>query len=382
MARRLLIIVHEALFFTTHRLPVGLAMQARGWEVHVAAPADPEMAAFLKQHGMILHPIPLARGGQNPLAELRLVWALYRMIRRIDPLLVHHVSLKPVIWGGLASRLARVPAAIHAITGLGFLFIREDARARLLRAVIRRLYRFALRHPNSMAIFQNPDDLALFRKFDMVRNDAWRMIRGCGVDMQAFPARPEPQADPPVVMFPARLLGDKGVNEFVGAAEILKREGVAARFVLVGRRDADNPTDIGAARLEALVAGGIVEYWGYSTDMAASLAKANLIVMPSYREGLPRGLIEAAATARAIVTADVPGCREVVRHEENGLLVPVRDVQATADAIRRLLRQPDLRHRLAERGRAMAEQEFSVGTFVAESLAAYDSVLRPLGQAV
>lgn len=379
MARRLLIIVHEALFFMTHRLPVGRAMRDKGWEVHVAAPADPAIAARLAAEGFTLHPIPLARGGQNPIAELNLVWALIRLIRRLDPLLVHHVSMKPVIWGGLASRLAGVPAAIHAITGLGFVFIRADWKARLLRLAIRALYRFALAHRNGLAIFQNPDDLALFERGGMVAPGRWTMIRGCGVDMAAFPPRPEPDGVP-VVMFPARLLGDKGVNEFVGAAEILKREGVAARFVLVGRGDPENPTDAGEALVRDWVARGLVEHWGYSEDMPASLAKSTLIVMPSYREGLPRGLIEAAATQRAIVTADVPGCREVVRHEENGLLVPVRDTAATAAAIRRLLADPVLRARLAARGRAIAEAEFSVAHFIAESLKAYGRVLQPLDQ--
>lgn len=380
MARRLLIIVHEALFFTTHRLPVGRMMRDRGWEVHVAAPADPEVAARLEEEGFILHPIPLARGGQNPLAELRLLWALYRLMRRIDPLLVHHVSLKPVIWGGLASRLAGVRAAIHAITGLGFVFIRQDFKARVLRGLIGQLYRFALAHRNGYAIFQNPDDLGLFQANAMVPPGRWCMIKGCGVDMRAFPAQPEPSESPPVVMFPARLLGDKGVNEFIGAAEILRREGVPARFVLVGRRDPDNPTDIGEAKLQSWISSGLVEYWGFSTDMAASLAKANLIVMPSYREGLPRGLIEAAATQRAIITADVPGCREVVRHEENGLLVPVRDVAATATAMRRLILDTPLRQKLAARGRAIAEAEFSVAHFVAESLRAYGVVLNRIGE--
>ncbi|MBX3455609.1 glycosyltransferase family 4 protein [Ferrovibrio sp.] len=383
MARRLLIIVHEALFFTSHRLPIGLAMRARGWDVHVAAPADPAVEARLAALGIKMHPIPLARGGMNPLAELKLLAALYRLIRRIDPVLVHHVSLKPVLWGGLASRLARVPAAVHAITGLGFLFTNGEGRADwktgLLRMMVQQLYRFSLRHRNSLAIFQNPDDLGLFQRLGMVRPDHWRMIKGCGVDMQAFPASPEPTEDPPVAMFPARLLGDKGVNEFVGAAEILRRQGVQARFVLVGRRDPDNPTDIGEPALQNWIKSGLVEYWGYSTDMAASLAKANLIVMPSYREGLPRGLIEAAAIQRAIVTADVPGCREVVRHEQTGLLVRVRDTAATAAAMGRLLQDKAERARMAANGRAMAVAEFSVEFFVAESLKVYGDVLKPIG---
>ena len=377
MSRRLLFAVQEALFFTTHRLPIAQAMRARGWEIHVAAPNDPAIAAKLQQQGFVFHPIPLARGARDIVAELRLIAAMVGLFRRVKPDLLHLVSIKPVIWGGLVARLLRVPAVVHAITGLGFLFIRDGEDGGLLRRVIQCLYRFALHHRNCVAIFQNGDDLALFEARGMVPSDRWVMIRGCGVDINVFAARPEPPIDeghPPVVMFPARLLGDKGVREFVAAARLLQGEGVTARFVLVGRRAPDNPTDIGETALQEWIARGI-EYWGYAEDMPGMLARAHIIVLPSYREGLPRGLIEAAAVGRAIVTTNVPGCREVVRHGENGLLVPVRDGAATAEAIRRLLNDGELRQRLARRGRAIAEAEFSVEHFVAASLAAYDRVL-------
>jgi len=375
--RRLLIVVQEALFFTTHRLPIGRAMQQRGWEVHVAAPADPALAERLAADGFRVHAIPLARGALNPLAELRLLLALFRLFLTLRPQLLHLVSIKPVIWGGIAARLAAVPAVVHAITGLGFLFIRQDAKARVLRSLLMPLYRFALAHRNSLTIFQNGDDLAEFQQRALLSRPQV-MIRGCGVDMTRFAEQPEPAGET-VVMFPARLLGDKGIREFVGAAESLKKAGPGsvsgAKFVLVGRSDPDNPTDVGEAQLKAWTDAGIVETWGFATDMPAMLAKAHLIVLPSYREGLPRGLIEAAAIGRAIVTTDAPGCREVVRHEENGLLVPVGDTPATAAAIDRLLRDPDLRRRLAKRGREIAVAEFSVEQFVAESLAAYDRLL-------
>ncbi len=386
MARRLLIVVQEALFFTTHRLPVGLAMQRRGWEVHVAAPDDPAIAARLTAQGFVFHPIPLTRSRQNPVAELRLLLVLLGLYLKLRPHLLHLVSIKPVVWGGVAARLLRLPAVVHAITGLGYVFIqaedRADARTGLLRALIERLYRLALGYDRSLAIFQNPDDLAVFEARNLVPPDRWVMIKGCGVDMQAFAAQPEPQINPdmaPVVMFPARLLGDKGVREFVAAAQQLRVEGVQARFVLVGRRDPDNKSDIGEAQLQSWIESGAVDYWGFSQDMPAMLARAHIIVMPSYREGLPRGLIEAAAIGRAIVTTDAPGCREVVRHEENGLLVPVGDGKATAAAIRRLLQDPVLRQRLAARSRTIAESEFSVEYFVEASLLAYDRVLRPQG---
>lgn len=391
MARRLLIVVQEALFFTTHRLPVGRAMQRRGWTVHVAAPADAAIAARLESEGFVFHPIPLTRSRQNPLAELKLLLVLLGLCLRLRPDLLHLVSVKPVVWGGLVARLARLPGVVHAITGLGYVFIQSDDRADtktgLLRQLIERLYRLALGYSRSIAIFQNPDDLAVFEARGMVPADRWVMIKGCGVDMQVFAEQPEPTIDaehPPVVMFPARLLGDKGVREFVTAAEILRaekaKESSRARFVLVGRRDPDNKTDIGAEQLQAWIDAGTVEYWGFAADMPAVLARGHIIVLPSYREGLPRGLIEAAAIGRAIVTTDAPGCREVVRHEENGLLVPVGDGKATADAIRRLLNDPALRHRMAAASRAIAVGEFSVEQFVAASLQTYDRVLQMQGK--
>jgi glycosyltransferase involved in cell wall biosynthesis len=267
-----------------------------------------------------------------------------------------------------------VPATVLAITGLGYLFVTESLAARAMRHVALALYRFALANRPLRAIFQNPDDLALFRAHGLVADDVVRMIRGCGVDMSAFPARPEPAGET-VVMFPARILGDKGVHEFVGAARLLKAKGIAARFVMVGRTDPDNPTDVGEAGIRRWIEEGVVEWWGFSEDMPATLARATLVCMPSYREGLPRGLIEAAATERAIVTADVPGCREVVRHGDNGLLVPVRDAAATADALEKLILDAGLRRRMAGRGREIAVADFSVEDFVAKSLAVYREVL-------
>ncbi|MEK9970438.1 MAG: glycosyltransferase family 4 protein, partial [Ferrovibrio sp.] len=343
--------------------------------------------ARLAADGFVFHPIPLTRSRINPLAELKLLLVLASLCFRLRPDLLHLVSVKPVVWGGLAARLLRLPAVVHAITGLGYVFIRDangesGIAGRLLRRSLQLLYRSALTYRHSMTIFQNPDDLEVFAARRLVPPDREVMIRGCGVDMKVFAARPEPVVDPahpPVVMFPARLLGDKGVREFTAAAERLRAEGVAARFVLVGRRDPDNKTDIGADQLQAWIDAGTVEYWGFSEHMPSMLERAHVIVMPSYREGLPRGLIEAAAIGRAIVTTDAPGCREVVRHGENGLLVPVGDGDATAAAIRRLLDDPTLRQQLAQRGRVLAESEFSVEHFVEASLAAYDRALRLSG---
>ena len=236
------------------------------------------------------------------------------------------------------------------------------------------LYAFALNHRNAGAVFQNPDDLQLFLDGRLVDPNIVAMIKGCGVNMTEFAPTPEPD-DEPIVLFPARIIGDKGVNEFVEAARILKGRGVNARFVLAGRTDADNPTDIGEAGIRAWEKEGLVEWAGFSSAMAATLNEAHIVCMPSYREGLPRVLIEAAACSRAIVTTDVPGCREVVRDGANGILVPVRDGAATADAIARLLDDDELRRRMGARGREIAMDEFSVEDFVERSLDAYARVL-------
>lgn len=373
---RILFLSHEALFFTTHRMPVGVALRRRGFDVHVAAPHDPVGTARIEAAGLTFHPIPLARGGRNPLAEARLLAAISYVVGQVQPDLVHHVSMKPVIWGGIATRLLGVPAAVHAITGLGYLFIRSGPVAWAQRQVVKTLFRFALGHGNSRTIFQNGDDRDLFLAHRMVAPRRVVMIRGCGVDMTEFAPRPEPEG-PTVVMFPARLIGDKGLNEFIQAAEILKRRGVEARFVLVGRHDPQNPTDVGPERVADWQARGLVEVQGYSSAMPETLNAAHIVCLPSYREGLPRTLIEAAACGRAIVTTDVPGCREVVRQGENGLLVPVRDGAALAEALAALIADPARRRAMGARGREIAMAEFSVERFVAESLDCYRQVLPP-----
>ena len=371
---RLLFLMNEALFFTTHRMPVALAAREAGFDIHVAAPYERDYVAAIERAGFPYHPIPLRRGGRGLIGEARLALSFWRLVGRLAPDLVHHVAMKPVLYGGAVARLRRVPAAVHAITGLGHLFIREDAAARLQQRLVMVLFRFALGHRHARAIFQNGDDLDLFVREGLVDPARAVMIRGSGVDMEAFAATPEPDGEA-VVMFPSRLLGDKGVREFVAAARALKEQGVRARFVLVGRTDPANPTDVGEPVVRAWEAEGAIEWWGYRTDMAAVLAMAHVVCMPSYREGLPRVLIEAAACARPIVTADVPGCREIVRHEVNGLLVPPRDAPATAAAIRRLLEDEGLRREMGRRARDMAVAEFAVDAFVAKTLAVYRSLL-------
>ena len=372
--RRLLFILNDASFFVSHRLSIAAAAREAGLEVHVAVAYDASAVSIIEATGVHHHDIPLRRGARNPLGELRLILRLARIIRLLRPDLVHTVTMKPVLYGGSIARLMKVPAVVNAVTGLGYLFLLEGALAKLQRGLIKHIYRFALRQPNGCTIFQNPDDLDMFVNEELVKPQDSTIIGGTGVDMNQFQFLPEPDNES-IVMFPARVIGDKGIHEFVAAAKKLKDEGHLARFVIVGRTAPDNPADVGEPKIREWERDGVVEWWGFSNDMANTLPKALIVCMPSYREGSPRALIEAAACGRPIVTADVPGCREIVRHGENGFLVPVRDSAATAHAISKLLSDEELRRQMSRRSRKMAEQEYAMDHFIAKTFAIYEKLI-------
>lgn len=374
MTHRLLFLLNDAPFFVTHRLPLAIAAQKAGFEVHVSVPHDEQAVRTIRGAGIIHHDVPLRRGARGFLGELKLLKAYWQLIGALRPELLHAVTMKPVLYGGLIARLRSVPAVVHAITGLGYLFLIEGTLARLQRTAVMMLYRIALAHPNLRVIFQNPDDLNLFTRRRAVRPGSHTIIRGCGVDLKDYAPTPEPP-EPAVALFPARIIGDKGVREFVNAARKLREEGSDAIFRIAGRLDADNPTDIGAETVRRWQSEGWIQWQGYLTDMPAAFAACRIVCLPSYREGLPRVLIEAAACGRPIVTTDVPGCREVVEDGGNGILVPVRDADAVADALRTLIADGSLRQKMGTRGRERAAAEFSIERFVAESFDAYRAVL-------
>ncbi len=375
-ARRLLIVVNDAPFFWSHRLPLAVGAKARGWDVHVATGPGAH-DADIAPRGLAYHPVAgLTRAGRDPLQELAVVGTLARLFRTLRPDVVHLVSIKPVLYGGIVARLVGVPAVVSAVSGLGYVFLARGPRADLGRRLALATYRVALGKRRSRTIFQNEDDRRELTGRGVVRPDRTIIIRGSGVDLATFPLRPEPVSERPLVVLPSRLLWDKGVGELVDAARSIGRRGIAARFALVGDTD-PNPTTVPRETLERWNAEGAVEWWGFRDDMPEVLRQASIVCLPSYREGLPKALLEAAATGRAIVTTDVPGCRDAVRHEHNGLLVPPRDAGALAEALVRLLGDPDLRRRMGAAGRARAEAEFSVERVVEETMAVYEALADP-----
>lgn len=370
MTRTILFVVNEARWFVTHRLPIGRAAAEAGYAVHIATPPGPFTQKVIEA-GFTWHEVPLVRGSVNPLAELKLLLSFVRLYRRVKPDLVHHVSAKPLLYGTIAARITGVPAIVNAVTGLGHLFLANDLRHAVIRRIVGTLYRFVLRHKKLRIIFQNCDDRDLFVGKRWVREGDAVLIAS-GVDTDTFSPRASRMNDgPPVVILPARLLYTKGVAEFVAAAGRLKAEGVAARFVLVGGNDPQNPASIPEVQLEAWRAAGVVELWGERHDMPNVYRDADLVCLPSYREGMPKVLIEAAATGLPIVTTDAPGCRDVVRHGENGLLVKVADADSTTSALRTLLTDAKLREEMGRRGRERVLRELSAQRVASDTLEVY-----------
>lgn len=373
--KKLLFLVTEDWYFCSHRLPPARAAQAAGYEVVVATRVA-NRGAEITAEGFRLVPIGLRRRSRNPFREIAAIAEIVQLYWRERPDIVHHVALKPVLYGSLAALLVRRPAVVNALAGMGFLFTSSSRLATLLRTVVSRVFRVLLNAGRNVLILQNPDDVTMLVSGGLVTASRVRLIRGSGVDIERFRPTPEP-AGSPVVMLASRMLWDKGVGEFVSAAGALRARGIAARFVLVGDGDADNPASIPDAQLKAWHDSGVVQCWGRCDNMPAALAEAHIVCLPSYREGLPKVLLEAAACARPLVATDAPGCREIVRDGENGLLVPLRDAASLADAIERLVGDRALRLRMGEKGRQMVESEFSEEKVAQQTLAVYREMCTP-----
>lgn len=362
--------------FRRDRMQLVHAARDLGLEIHVAAPPGRTLFDSANE-GFAYHSIPMSRKGTSMWKEPASVLALLRLYRNLRPSLVHHLRLKPVLYGSLAASLAGVPAVVNTLTGLGFLFTDQSEKTAPLRKWVEMGCRRAFRHWNLRVIFQNPDDRAVFIRRGIVSGEQAAVIKGSGVDLAVFYPSPEP-AGVPVVILASRMLWDKGVAQFVEAARILKSENVQARFALAGEPDPDNPAAIPYAQLEVWHESGEVEWWGLQkpANMPAVLAKSHIVCLPSYREGIPRILIEAAASGRPIVTTDAPGCREVVRPGENGIIVPSRDPSSLANALRFLIEHPETRIAMGKNNRQIAVQEFSQEFVIAQFMAVYRDLLR------
>jgi glycosyltransferase involved in cell wall biosynthesis len=335
--------------------------------------------AAIEREGLRFVPLPIEKGGRSPFRDLKTILHLLRTYRSERPHLVHHVTIKPVLYGTLAARLAGVPAIINAVSGLGFVFIErpgDGLAQRSLRALVSLAYRALLGSARVSVILQNQDDVATFLSRGFVRREQVSLIRGSGVELDRFAPSPLPDGRP-VALLASRLLWDKGVGEFVEASRRLRARGSRARFVLVGAPDPQNPACVPEDRIRQWVRDGAIEWWGKKAkdEMPEILSKAHVVVLPSYREGMPLVLAEAAACGRACIAADVPGCREIVRDGENGWLVPVRDASALAEAIEEALSNPAELQKRGKSGRRLAEAGFALSSVIAQTLSLYEAKL-------
>lgn len=374
--RTLCFLVTEDWYFVSHRLALAQAAIARGWRVVVATRVGTH-GETITRAGCELRPLGWRRSRNTPWDHARALGEIVRLLRDDPPDLLHLVALKPVVFGAFAARLARRPARVNALAGLGYAFSSGALRARVLRAFLGPLLRVALAGEDQVTIVQNRADRDVIVGNRLVDPAHVRLIRGAGVDPAEF-AGPRTPTDPPIVVMISRMLWDKGVGRFVDAARALRARGSPARFVLVGAPDPDNPGSVPLAQLEEWRAHGPVEWWGHRPDIAAVLAGASVFCLPTeYGEGIPRSLLEAAAAGLAIIATDQAGCREVVADGESGLLIPPGDPAGLCGALERVIDDAALRARLGASARIRIADGFTLPQVIGETLDVYESLRRP-----
>lgn len=373
--KKILFVVNTLEFFLSHRFPLAVAAKQAGYEVHIAA-AENDKLVELNKYDFRYHILPFARSGQNPVYEINTIIKLFKLFVEIKPDLVHLITIKPVLYGGLVARLTNVKAVVSAVSGLGTVFTADDCfAAKIRRKIVTILYGFSFRHKNMAVIFQNVDDRNKLLSSGVLNLLQARIIRGSGVNLDNYRYLPEPDGKPIVVMA-ARLLKDKGVLEFVEAARLLKNRGVDIDMRLIGSPDPGNPTSVSLQEIDDWKRDSCVNLLGYREDIAEQYLSANIVCLPSYREGLPKSLVEAAACGRAVVTTDVPGCRDAIIANVTGVLIPVKDANALANAIQELLDNPHKRLMMGAQGRKLAEEHFSIDTIVEQHMNIYKDVLQ------
>lgn len=372
-SKKIVYLVTEDWYFWSHRLSLAEAASGQGYEIIVITNAD-EYKQRIIGRGFTLLPMRLSRSIANPFKELHTVISLTSLYKQIKPDIVHHIALKPIVAGSIAAWLAGIPHIINSYTGLGYLFISDSLSSRLFISVVAPLMSLIMRGKKFNSIVQNADDMKILSDLGLLNVDKTVLIRGSGVDTKLFQYSPEVSVDKPVVLFASRLLRDKGIIEFIEAVKLLKKRAVNARFVIVGDLDTASPTSIDASELDTWIKGGVVEWWGQRDDMYEVYRQVHIVCLPSYREGLPKVLLEAAACGRSIIATNVPGCREAVIDGMNGLLVPVKDSVNLAEAISRLLDSPELRYRMGKAGRRHITENFDMEIINSHTIRLYNGL--------
>jgi glycosyltransferase involved in cell wall biosynthesis len=368
---KILYVANTSWYLYNFRLSLMQAMQSLGWEVVVAAPRD-RFSQKLADQGLRFVDLAMDRKGTNPLPELRLLHRLWGLYCREAPDLVHHFTIKPTVYGSMAAQLARLQGVVNSITGLGYIFIHGGA----IQQIAKGLYRCALRPP-AETIFENSQDRDFFLRNRLLGDHRAHLIYGTGVDMDFYDEAPGPETNPGTVTFlcMGRMLWDKGIGEFVEAAKEVQSQNPAARFVLLGGSDPGNPAAVPRGWLEARQAQDRIAWVDHVDDVRPYLTQTQVVVLPSYREGFPKSLLEAAAMGKPLIATDVPGCRDIVVDGINGLLVPAREPRALARAMLILAGDPALRAAMGQAGRRLVKENFEETIVIRKTLGVYSRVL-------
>jgi glycosyltransferase involved in cell wall biosynthesis len=375
MSPRLLIVVNVDWFFISHRLPIAIAAKQCGFEVHVATTFTcRSYKEALVSHGLLVHELCIDRSAKNVFRIIKNFFMIFALVQKLRPDLVHLVTIQPVLFGGLAARVAGVKRVVYAVSGLGHAFLGNSLASRFRRYCVKLLYRCSLGARQKIVIFQNKEDLEMVSSFCPLADGQYKIIPGSGVDLSRFVYTPIPRGVP-VVQMASRLLATKGVREFVDAAGLLATRGVRARFQLIGEPDIYNPAAIPLPEIDEWKKQGIVDILGHRDDLYMLMQEAHIICLPSYREGLPKVLCEAAASGRPVVTTNVPGCRDSIEDGVTGLLVPSHDHIALADALEYLLKRHSLLIKLGVNARRRAEKLFDCRDVVDQHLKLYSTLL-------
>ncbi len=371
---KLLFLVAEDWYFWSHRLPIARAALRSGYDVAVATRVV-NFGQKIRDEGFRLIPLKLVRESYSPFNEFRALYQIRQIYQSENPDIAHHVGLKPILYGSIAALGQKNLRVVNAFAGLGYLGASSTFKARSLRSAIFLVFKYLLNRPNYHVLLQNQEDRHLMVQGLHIPEDKVTVIRGSGVDINRFVPTGEPEGVP-IVLLGSRMLWIKGIKEFVEAADLLRKRGVKARFVLAGDTDVSNPSCVPRWQLVEWQGAGAVEWWGHQEDMPKVFEQATLVVLPSHGgEGVPKALLEAAASGRAIVTTDVPGCRDVVRRGINGLLTPPRNPLALADAIEDLLSEPSTRQKMGVQSRKIVESDFSQEAVISHTLEMYQRLL-------
>mgnify|MGYP003956022893 FL=1 len=354
---KLIIVVSEDRSFWSHRLSLAQSAIEAGFNVTLLTKVN-KLEKKIKEKGINVINIDFVRSAKSPLIDLLNIIKLIFIFRKEKPDLIHNVALKTILIGSLAALFSRNAVVVNAFTGLGYVFSSNQFQAKVIRLFIKPIFRLVMRRRNYWTIFQNPDDLNLFNDLGLIEPDRSMLIRGSGVNTSEFSQIIDTN-EIPVVMLASRMLWDKGVGEFVGAAKRLREENIKAKFVIVGDIDKENPMSIPVTTIKQWVSEGYIDWEGHSNRMPETLSSASIVCLPSYREGLPKVLLEAAAVGRPLIATDVPGCREIVKNGENGILVKLKNIDSLYNAIKLLVLNKEMRQLMGECSRRLVESELS-----------------------